>query len=764
MTTVARAGPSGRTNGEPRPRSADASHVRPDQRYAWRGPSLFITTLKGTVEPADQLTGFYFREARHLSLLRLLINGESPWICADAAVDPDEVSFVYVYPELRSFGGGGTDVADDTTWTDEHGVQQRAVDLRLHCRVGVAGLECVLTLTNRSLGPAPVRLAWLVDADFADIMESFSGDRLQHAEVGCDARPGALRYWYRHEQLPLATDIQAVGPTPWRATPGRLEADVVLEPQRPLRVTLKVTPWNGGSPALSRADAAARLAHVAAWRAGLTRLKAPGGNAALDTVTRALADVGSLALLTGCDDEWLALQAGIPLYPALFGRDTITAGWAVPMFDQGAVLDAALTRLGRLQSNRTHDWTDEEPGRIPYQVRSGPLATLGKNPYSAYYADFASPLLFVIGLGHLFAWRGDKAVLRRHWDTARRVLDWARERGDRDQDGYLEYLTRSPAGTKNQGWKDSGNAILYDDGRPVPAPCGTCDLQGYWFAAQQLMAVMSGFMGEWDNARALWRSAMDLRRRFSTEWWVEREQCYALALDADKKLAGSVTSNVGQCLATGIIDDEHLPRVVGRLFAPDMFSGWGIRTLSSRHPAYNPLGYHLGTVWPVENATIVFGLRRFGFDQRAVELTEACFALASLYEGGRIPECVGGYSRAEFPQPGAYPRANPVQTWNQSGYGLLLQSLLGLQPVAPAHTLVVDPVLPPWLPEVLLEDIRLGGSRATLRFARDGAGRAHAEVLRRHGPFHLVHQPPVESLHTSARDRFAALATTILHH
>ena len=157
-----------------------------------------------------------------------------------------------------------------------------------------------------------------------------------------------------------------------------------------------------------------------------------------------------------------------------------------------ASLDAALTRLGRMQSDRVDDWRDEEPGRIPYQVRSGPLAILNVNPYSAYYADFASPLMFVISLANLYAWTGDERVVKKHWDTARRILDWAREYGDCDGDGYLEYRTRSSKGTKNQGWKDSGDAIIYDDGTPVPPPIATCELQGYWYAAQELMGCCAG--------------------------------------------------------------------------------------------------------------------------------------------------------------------------------------------------------------------------------------------------------------------------------
>jgi glycogen debranching enzyme len=216
------------------------------------------------------------------------------------------------------------------------------------------------------------------------------------------------------------------------------------------------------------------------------------------------------------------------------------------------------------------------------------------------------------------------------------------------------------------------------------------------------------------DARDYWVAASDLKKRFNRDWWNEDEGFYGLALDSDKRLVTTPTSNVGHCLTTGIIDTQRLPRVVGRLFAPDMFSGWGIRTMTSRHPSYNPLSYHLGSVWAVENATIAFGLRRFGFNARMVDLAEALLVLAERYPGYRVPECIGGYPRDESQAPGAFPIADPMQTWNASAYPLLVQSLLGLQPLAPAQMLIVDPVLPPWMPEVILRGLRVGGAVATL--------------------------------------------------
>jgi glycogen debranching enzyme len=738
------------------------AHVRPCQRYAWRGLSLLVTDDRGECGERDQLSGYYFREARYLRTLRLEINGASPWLCADGSAGHDELDFVYVYPELTHFGGGGTDVADDTTWTDPHGVNQRAIDVRLRLRVRLDGMDAELTLANRSHESVTLTVSWILDADFADVQEAQAGSPEQRAEVCVEPQPDGVRFRYAHPDLPLETSVTAPGGE-WSSDERRLGCVVSVAPQQSEQLTLRVLALDG-EPRISDRDAEQRLENLRRWREGLARVEIPAAIDVQGLLHQAAEDLGALALLDGPEDEQLAIQAGIPLYPALFGRDTLTAGWQAAMLDQGALLGASLTKLGRMQSDRVYEWRDEQPGRIPYQVRRGPLARLDINPYAAYYADFASPLMFVISLGHLFSWTGDTKDLRRHWDVARRILDWARELGDRDGDGYLEYLTQSSNGTKNQGWKDSGNAIVYEDGRPVPAPLATCELQGYWFAAQQLMAVMSWAMDERGNAKALWQSAMDLKARFNRDWWMEEEGFVALAMDADKRLARSITSNVGHCLAAGIIGDEHIPRVVGRLFAPDMFSGWGIRTLSTAHPSYNPLAYHLGTVWPVENATIAFGLRRFGFDARAVDLARAMIDLAALYERGRIPECVGGYARSEFAHPGAYPRANPIQAWNQSAFLLLLHTILGLQPVATLGLLVVDPVLPPWLPEVVIRDLRLGGGVATLRFWRDRSGESHAEVVRKRGTFHLLRQPPPESLAATVRDRMGALVESVVHH
>jgi glycogen debranching enzyme len=733
--------------------------VRSDVLYGWCGPSLLITNTRGECGPDQQLSGFYFREARHLRTLALEINGHRPWLCESAAIDPTTLVLTFVYPEITQPGGGGTGQAGDEESVDTDGIPERSLDIRLIYVVRVASLEISVSMTNRARRSVTCTVAWSLGADFADIQEAQAGRREQDGAVMVSTAPDCVTFTYRHPDLPLRSDVRHAA----RWTPGedRLLTSVSLAPQQHVQLSLRVEPWSP-TTAIPVPSASEREGVALRWRERFARVEVPGNRVAEEVLSRNIRDLGSFPLLDGRPDEWLALQAGMPLYPAFFGRDAVTAGWQAGLVDRGEALEAALAKLARLQSVRFDDWRDEQPGRIPYQVRSGPLAILNLNPYAAYYADYASPLMFVVSLANLWAWTGDRRCIERHWDTARRILDWARDHGDMDGDGYLEYRTRSSKGTKNQGWKDSGDAIVYEDGQPVPAPIATCELQGYWYIAQELMALLSWVMGARDDAAAFRKSAAALKERFNRDWWVEDEHFIALALDPDKQPVRAVTSNVGHCLACGIIDRDRLPAVVGRMFAPDLFSGWGVRTLSTGHAFYNPLSYHRGTVWAVEQATIIFGLRRFGFDARAFELTRALFDLASLYGEYRIPECVGGYARGESQAPGAYPRANTPQLWNASAFPLALQTLLGLLPIAAASTLIVDPALPAWLPEVILRDLRVGDAKVSLRFWREHDGSSSWDVLHRQGSLHIVRQPPPESLTAAWPDRAAALFESLM--
>ena len=740
-----------------------STQIQPEIAYAWHGPSFLIVNMRGECGRDQVLSGFYFRETRYLRTLRLLLNGEPPWLCDIGQAAPDTIELTFNYPELEQFSGGGSGSSGDQVTHNEFGIPHRSVNIRVRYRMELTRLAIAVRVTNRAAARVALELAWQLGADYVGLDEAFAGQRQQDAPVCTTSEARRLQFTYTHAELPYATDIVGSGPGEWSTRTDQLAARVTLEPQHTAELALHVQALDYERQ-LDNDGIAHRERVLASWRKRRVRVEVPTNRMAERIIARAVDDVASFPLLEGEKDEWLATQAGMPLYPAFFGRDAVTATWQAGFIDRCEALDHVLTRLGRLQGTVIDDWRDEQPGRIIQQAVQSPLARLNKNPRGRYYGDFASPLMYVIAIAQLYAWTGEKARVAKHWDTARRILDWARTFGDLDGDGYLEYLTRSSDGQKNQGWKDSGDGIMYADGATVPTPIAACEVQGYWFAAQHLMAVLSWVMGDHTSAKALWTSAMELKARFNREWWMPEERCFALALGPDKRLVTSIASNVGHCLAAGIIDDEKLRPVVGRLFAPDMFSGWGIRTLSADHVSYNPLAYHLGSVWAVENATIAFGLRRFGFDQRALEIAEGLFDLARVYRDLRIPECVGGFPRGEDPFPGTYPRANTPQAWNQSGFPLLVQTMLGLQPVAPLNLLVIDPVLPDWMSEVIVHDLRVGGATATIRFHRDDDGKTHADVLAKRGTLRVVRQPPPESVTAGIVDRFTALVDGILPH
>ncbi|HET8548683.1 MAG TPA: amylo-alpha-1,6-glucosidase, partial [Bryobacteraceae bacterium] len=624
------------------------------------------------------------------------------------------------------------------------------------CEVHPCWVDITAELTSRWDEHVELGVAWQVAADYVDMPEAQSGRREQQAGVQVTTDATSISFRYEHPELPLETRIGVDMPGPWELRDNTIAARLALDRQNPSTLRLRIEAVDHADP-LGVEEGAKREKALCARDHSAAYLTSPGESPFAGIVNRAVRDVGSFSLLEGSRDEWLTPAAGVPLYLSLWGRDALTAVWQAAAFDRGEMAVAALARLGRMQGTRVDPDHDEEPGRIIQQARTGPMDRIGKTPFGRYFADQASPFDYIFALAHAFACRGELELVHGHWDTCRRIMEWAEKYGDRDQDGFLEYETTARGGPRHQGWKDSDNAMVYEDGRQAGTPLAACEVQGYWFGAMQVMAVLAGVLGHGAEALGWWRAAGALRERFNRAFWMAEEGSVALGLDSDKRQIRSVTSNAGQCIATGIVAEEHMPRLVRRLFEPDLFSGWGIRTLSTENPSYNPLDYHLGSVWLIENATIVFGLRRFGFDERALELARALYDLALLWPAQRVPECVGGHARGEFAHPGAYPRANAPQMWNESAWLLITQSLLGLQPLAPLDALAIDPALPEWLPDVTLHGLAVGGARVTLRFHRDADGSSTYDVVHKEGTLHILRQPSPDSLRAGAWDRLKAL-------
>lgn len=702
------------------------------------------------------MTGFHFRETRYLSRWYPRINGTEPFFCSRCNAGPNAIECTAIFPPVEAGGTGGTGSGGETT---RYGIAGRAIDIRVRYVVRPAGFDAEWTIINRWHDAVEVTLAVELGADFVSISEARSGRRQEHAEVEREEGTESIGYRFMHPDLPLRTQVVPGPPHLWTAAEDTLSARLRLPRQQPLSLWVRVRA-NDPEVHMDEQAMVQREQRLQRWRSSLVQLSSSRRHASL--VQDAASDIGAMALLHGESDEWLAPAAGIPLYQGLFGRDALTASWQMAFFDRGEMLGHVLNRLGRSQGRKVDSFRDERPGRIIQQARMEPSARLGLNPFSRYYGDYASPFMFIIALAHQYAWSGDTASIRRHWDACRGIMDWAQAYGDRDRDGYLEYLTESPLGPKHQGWKDSNNAIVDEEGRQVEPPVATCELQGYWYASMQAMSLFAALVGRRSDAIAWWKAARRLKERFNRDFWVADEGYIGLCLDRDKRLVRCRASNMGHCLAAGIVDSSRISTVVSALFAADLHSGWGIRTLSTTNPAYNPLSYHLGSLWPAENATIAFGLRRYGLDTEAQQLAEALFDLGFLWREGRVPECVGGYDRHAYVHPGAFPRANAPQAWNASTYPLLIHTLLGLQPVAPLHLLLLDPILPSWLPDLTVEGLRLGGGSMDLRFVRGRNGRTRWKVLRKTGKAHIFRQPPVNSLSATLMHRLGILVRGML--
>jgi glycogen debranching enzyme len=319
------------------------------------------------------------------------------------------------------------------------------------------------------------------------------------------------------------------------------------------------------------------------------------------------------------------------------------------------------------------------------------------------------------------------------------MFDWARGFGDRDGDGFLEYERRSARGLKNHAWKDSDEAIRYPDGRLVSNPIATIEEQAFHWLALQRMAEILLALGEDGRSAQFLEQARHLRQAWQRAFWVPEDGFYAMALDPAKRPVRSIGSNAGHALAAGLVPVDLARQVADRLMASDLFSGWGIRTLSSDHPSYNPLAYHLGTVWPVENATFALGFKRYGLDAHVERLVTAMFEAAERFRHHRLPEALGGHSREQAPIPSVYPASNSPQAWSASATIQMAQTLLGIYPFAPAHLLVlVNPTLPRWVKTVIVRNIRVGDARASLRFERTEAGATTHTVFEKTGPLHVL--------------------------
>jgi glycogen debranching enzyme len=459
------------------------------------------------------------------------------------------------------------------------------------------------------------------------------------------------------------------------------------------------------------------------WMAEITQVSSNGS--ALDQLLdRSFRGLRVLRTELGADKYF---AAGVPWFVTLFGRDSLVTAWQMMAYHPG-IAEQTLRLLAQYQGSRDDDERDEQAGKILHELRIGELANLKVIPQTPFYGTVDATPLFLMLIAQHAVWTGSLELfhdLRPHIELA---LQWLDRYGDRQATGYVSYDNRthkhrSQKGIVNKGWKDSGNGIVNDDGTLCEPPIALVEVQGYAYAARLGVANLFERAGEDTKAKRLKQEAERLRERFNRDFWIESKGCYALALQKDGRPASVVSSNPGHALWTGIADDDKAQRTIDRLMAEDMFSGWGVRTLSEKERAYNPIGYHLGTVWPHDNSILAAGFRRYGRDQEAMRLFQGLFDAAFHFHGHLLPEVFCGFGRQEYEIPVSYPVACHPQAWAAGSLPFLLITLLGLEPDAFSKRLrIVRPLLPQGLDRLDIKGLHVNRAAVDLAFERRKTG------------------------------------------
>ncbi len=656
------------------------------------GSSFCVSDHAGEIEP-HRADGLFVRDTRVVSRWQLRIDGAPVEPLTVIPAEPFECVFV---------GRAAT----------RPGHPEPTIVVERSRFVG-QGMREDLTLRNFGSEAAGVDVSLAVDADFADLFHvkehrSAHPHPVGHRHVGSD-----LVYWIEGSTESRGVRVSAPGA---HAVSHALEFRVVVPPQSSWSTTIEVLPSLGGHeleaafPADRPVESAAPAERMRGWHDAT-----PTAEVENTVLANALAvserDLGALRIKDPEHPEDDVVAAGAPWFMALFGRDSLITSWMMLPFAPRLAV-GTLRTLARLQGTRSDPRTDEQPGRILHEVRLGADLSLALGGESVYYGSIDSTPLFVMLAGRALRWGVPAEELAELRPAIERALAWIEEHGDRDGDGFVEYERGTDRGLANQGWKDSLDSIAFRDGTWARTPIALAEVQGYCHAAYLAGADLAEAWGEPGDAIRWRERAAELKRRFHEAFWMPDEGFYALALDRDKRQVDVVSSNIGHCLWTGIVDESVADRVVDRLLAPDMFSGFGIRTLSTTSRAFNPASYHNGSVWPHDSVLGAAGMARYGRRDAAMRVVGGLLDALEAF-GGRLPELFCGFDRADKPVPVPYPTSCSPQAWAAATPFEMLRIALGLAADLPRGVVTARPT-PPLIGGVHLAGLPLGLHRLTI--------------------------------------------------
>jgi glycogen debranching enzyme len=692
--------------------------------------ALFLLCLRDgdILEESDQ--GLYFHDMRHLAAQTLRLSGQPPVSLLAHAGEGWRGLFELTNPDLYHRDGSLA-------------VRKETVGVRREKRLGDDYREH-LVVANFGGDASRLQLGLSYAADFADMFvvrgtqpgrrgtlhpPRWDGSSLLFAYEGADGhcRRTVLRFSQepeRRDETSAEWELHLEAQQSWE-----LEVTADIEDRPPGRRAHRPRAGEGAD----RSDEK-RARSGAMGRGAQLTTSNPMVNAIL---ARSFMDLHMLRMRQAGDTFF---AAGVPWYVALFGRDSLVTALQVAAFEP-EIGAATLRVLSRHQGQRVDDWRDEQPGKILHELRVDEMANLDEIPQTPYYGSVDSTPLFLILLGRYSSWKGTLELFDELRPNVEAALEWIDRYGDSDGDGFVDYRARSPSGARNQGWKDSSNGVVMEDGSLAEPPIALPEVQGDVYLALLSCAALFERAGEHDRAAKLRARAAKLRAAFNDAFWIDEIGYYAFCRQGDGRFSRSVASNPAHAVWPGIVADDRVRRVVERVLADDMFCGWGVRTLSSRDRSYNPIDYQVGRVWPHDNAFIVEGACRHGLHHEAERIFEGIMAAAFRFRDFRLPEVFAGFDRDYASEPVEYPVACNPQAWAAGAVPAMLSSLLGLQPEAFERRLVIrHPHLPQSIDWAELRGLAVGGSQVDLRYERSAGGTLVA-VTRRSGDVTVSIEP-----------------------
>ena len=599
----------------------------------------------------------------------------------------------------------------------------------------------VITCTNYTVEPVEFALTFVFEAGFEDIFEIRGANP---SKIGKKRTPkwhrDTLVFSYDGADGLRRTVAISISPPPIKVR-RRNGADVAVgleaKQSKEIRVSIQIAEASRNestsinSAPSQDAETLSKGLHQNSddWLHGHCQLQS-NSSTLNHLFERSIRDLGALRTVLHGEEYF---SAGLPWYGTLFGRDSILSSLQSLAF-RPAIAEQTLRLLAKYQGKEVNDWRDEQPGKIMHELRVGEMAHLNEIPQTPYYGSVDSTPLFLILVAQHANWTGDLSLFRELKPSVEHALDWITRYGDETGDGYLQYSSKSDKGLGNQGWKDSGDSIVNSDGTLAEPPIALVEVQGYVYLAKVSLAEIYERDGDRSVAQRLSAEARELQTGFERDFWLADKNIYALALQCGKRPAEVVSSNAGQALWSGIARVDRARQTVKQLMSESMFSGWGVRTLSARELRFNPVGYHLGTVWPHDNSIILAGMRRYGCDDEARAVFSGIVHAAKHFEHFRLPEVFAGFSRREFPIPVRYPIACHPQAWAAGSVPFMVESLLGLVPKAFENRLqIVRPALPDFINQLELKRLRVGKSSVDLKFERNADGSVHTHVVQVQG-------------------------------